>query len=82
MSKPCEYCGADLPLGIDKHTRRIRSHHFASCKAHPLREPSPDPRLALVPDEREPAGPGMGKQAYAKGFNDCREEILRRINAA
>lgn len=30
--KPCEYCGEDLPEGVDKNTRRIRSHHFANCK--------------------------------------------------
>ena len=27
-SRPCEYCGEDLPEGVDKHTRRIRSAHF------------------------------------------------------
>ena len=32
MKKPCEYCGCDLPLGVDKNTRRIRSKHFLSCK--------------------------------------------------
>ena len=35
MKKPCEYCGCDLPLGVDKNTRRIRSRHFSSCKARP-----------------------------------------------
>lgn len=25
---PCEYCGAPLPKGVDKKTRRIRSAHF------------------------------------------------------
>ena len=29
--KPCEYCGHPLPQGVDKRTRQIRSHHFASC---------------------------------------------------
>ncbi len=32
MDKPCEYCGHDLPAGIDKWTRRMRSAHFASCQ--------------------------------------------------
>jgi hypothetical protein len=44
MKKPCEYCGCDLPLGVDKDTRRIRSRHFASCKARPslgLESPAP-----------------------------------------
>ena len=31
MSKPCEYCGCDLPEGVDKSTRRIRSYHFSTC---------------------------------------------------
>lgn len=35
MNKPCEYCGCDLPLGIDKRTRQIRSRHFASCAKRP-----------------------------------------------
>jgi hypothetical protein len=25
---PCEYCGASLPKGVDKDTRRQRSAHF------------------------------------------------------
>ena len=29
MNSPCEYCGEDLPLGVDKRTRRLRSAHFA-----------------------------------------------------
>ena len=46
MKKPCEYCGCDLPLGVDKDTRRIRSRHFSSCKARPSLEvesPAPVP---------------------------------------
>ena len=39
MSKPCEYCGVDLPLGVDKGTRRVRSFHFASCKKRPKTTP-------------------------------------------
>ena len=38
MNKPCEYCGCDLPLGVDKKTRQQRSHHFATCKARPVPE--------------------------------------------
>ncbi len=30
--KPCEYCGADLPRGVDKRTRQIRGHHFSVCE--------------------------------------------------
>lgn len=30
--KPCEYCGQDLPRGVDLRTRRIRSRHFAHCE--------------------------------------------------
>jgi hypothetical protein len=32
MRKPCEYCGTDLPLGVDKRTRQQRSYHFAGCE--------------------------------------------------
>jgi hypothetical protein len=39
MSKPCEYCGVDLPLGVDKRTRRVRSFHFASCEKRPQTTP-------------------------------------------
>ena len=28
MSAPCEYCGFNLPAGVDRGTRRIRSAHF------------------------------------------------------
>ena len=47
MSKPCEYCGVDLPLGVDKKTRRMRSFHFASCK----NRPQPQPLPALYDDD-------------------------------
>lgn len=36
MKKPCEYCGADLPVGVDKGTRRVRSFHFERCTARPV----------------------------------------------
>jgi hypothetical protein len=32
VNKPCEYCGCDLPMGIDKATRRTRSFHFQRCE--------------------------------------------------
>lgn len=35
INKPCEYCGAKLPLGTDKRTRRIRSAHFKTCEKKP-----------------------------------------------
>ena len=38
MSKPCEYCGCDLPVGVDKKTRQVRSHHFDICTARPKKE--------------------------------------------
>lgn len=31
MNKPCEYCSEDLPEGVDKRTRQIRSYHFKNC---------------------------------------------------
>lgn len=30
-TKPCEYCGAELPLALDLRTRRERTHHFETC---------------------------------------------------
>ena len=48
----CEYCAAELPLGVDVKTRRIRSAHFTSCPKKPKREPpemnSLDKMMALV----------------------------------
>jgi hypothetical protein len=38
MSKPCEYCGCDLPVGVDKKTRQVRSHHFDICTARPKKD--------------------------------------------
>lgn len=35
MNKPCEYCGTDLPEGVDSHTRRVRSYHFTRCDKRP-----------------------------------------------
>ena len=32
MERPCDYCGTDLPHGVDLRTRRIRSFHFAYCE--------------------------------------------------
>lgn len=46
-NKPCEYCGTDLPLGVDLHTRRQRSAHFANCEKRPAPShwcvPEPEP---------------------------------------
>ena len=38
--KPCEYCGANLPLGVDKKTRQMRSYHFLCCEKRPKPEPA------------------------------------------
>ncbi|MEY2653413.1 MAG: hypothetical protein RLZZ524_440 [Pseudomonadota bacterium] len=44
FSKPCEYCGCDLPHGVDKGTRRIRSFHFDRCDMRPRQfTPAPEP---------------------------------------
>ena len=43
ISKPCEYCGVNLPLGVSKETRRSRSFHFSNCeKRLQITPPSPD----------------------------------------
>lgn len=40
--RPCEYCGADLPEGVDKSSRRQRTQHFMSCeKRAEQRPPAP-----------------------------------------
>ena len=51
MSKPCEYCGRDLPLGVDKKTRQQRSHHFATYKARPVPEVDPFAQRKGLTDE-------------------------------
>ena len=50
--KPCEYCGHDLPEGVDKKTRRIRTYHFQSCVKRPRWEPdnSCEMLIAAAPD--------------------------------
>jgi hypothetical protein len=35
MNKPCEYCGLDLPAGVDRMSRRTRSYHFERCEKRP-----------------------------------------------
>ena len=52
MNKPCEYCGCDLPLGVDKKTRQQRSHHFATCKARPAPEVEPFAQRKPLTDEQ------------------------------
>jgi hypothetical protein len=50
LKKPCEYCGQDLPLGVDKPTRQVRSYHFSHCTARP--EPEPEREwVGLTVDE-------------------------------
>ena len=46
MERPCDYCGTDLPHGVDLRTRRIRTAHFQSCSAKPAREPIKAPQSA------------------------------------
>lgn len=44
MSSPCERCGADLPLGVDLRTRRVRTQHFMhDCPKRAVPEPRPNP---------------------------------------
>lgn len=43
MNKPCEYCGVDLPLGVDLGTRRVRSRHFINCEAKAVMTHQPPP---------------------------------------
>ena len=41
-SSPCEYCGHDLPKGVDKKTRQERSYHFEKCDKRPCLAPQPE----------------------------------------
>ena len=50
--KPCEYCGLDLPLGVDRNTRRVRSYHFNACASLRVKL-APAPVPASVPDARD-----------------------------
>ena len=64
MNKPCEYCGCDLPLGVDKKTRQQRSHHFATCKARPVCEVEPLAQrtwVGLTDEEIDDIYQGVGK---------------------
>ena len=51
LKKPCEYCGQDLPLGVDKPTRQVRSYHFFHCTARPDPEPEPEREWVGLTDE-------------------------------
>lgn len=42
MTRPCEYCGAELPENVDKRSRRARTFHFQTCPARPKPEPAPE----------------------------------------
>ena len=93
LRKPCEYCGCDLPLGVDKPTRRIRSYHFRECKKRPL-GPWNDPPTHTPPCEHaydyqglvtwpsEDPLPGSGARAriYADAFFCTRCCALRLMN--
>ena len=51
LKKPCEYCGQDLPLGVDKPTRQVRSYHFSHCTARPEPEPELQKWVGLTAEE-------------------------------
>lgn len=60
----CEYCGAPLPIGVDKKTRRIRSRHFESCPKRPqCRADKEYSILLLYPDG---LGGQYGETYYAQ----------------
>lgn len=73
MTKPCEYCGAVLPEGVDKRTRQQRSAHFAKhaeerARAAPVAQPaSHDSRdlLQRALDALESATAYPGRRAFA-----------------
>ena len=66
MSKPCEYCGCDLPVGVDKKTRQVRSHHFDICTARPKKdgyEAGKREWVGLTDDERAECWSSSAKQS-------------------
>jgi hypothetical protein len=81
MKKPCEYCGCDLPLGVDKNTRRIRSRHFSSCKARPSLEVE-SPALVPLTDEQIDALRNQHKPSAGIDFDVRCREFARAIEAA
>lgn len=52
--KPCEYCGCDLPMGVDKNTRRLRSFHFERCEVRLAQKAECDDALAKQQPEPAP----------------------------
>lgn len=48
--KPCEYCGANLPIGVDKKTRQMRSYHFLRCEKRPKPEPAAPQHRTMIED--------------------------------
>jgi hypothetical protein len=82
MERPCDYCGTDLPHGVDLRTRRIRSAHFQSCAAqHRRREPINAPQSA----DRDALDAAISaleldadwrvRQEAASGLREMRERI-------
>lgn len=67
--RPCEYCGAALPEGVDRGTRRQRSFHFAACPSRPRQPPPPSAEEALSAILAAEPGP-------------ARDEVIERIRAA
>ena len=51
LKKPCEYCGQDLPLGVDKPTRQVRSYHFFHCTAAQPQEQEQEREWVGLTDE-------------------------------
>lgn len=79
--KPCEYCGADLPLGVDKHTRRIRSAHFSNCPCRPVNDPPvseiDELRAALL--ERDAQTEVLANELQGAGMQiDAQRKVLEQ----
>jgi hypothetical protein len=79
MNKPCEYCGCDLPLGVDKKTRQQRSHHFATCKARPVPEVEPFAQRTWVGLTTEDMATCINEPAWDLVLRKA-EQILKEKN--
>jgi hypothetical protein len=83
-NSPCEYCGAALPFGVDKPTRRVRSHHFQNCSMRPQREAVEQPRrewVSLTEEEMHGLYRRAGLEAYYPRDGAVQYEYERRFDA-
>lgn len=81
----CEYCGAALPKGVDKNTRRMRSAHFMCHAAERQKEESGVHFTAHNTVDKQPESLRLADLMYEKPDSDgnCMKAAaeLRRLHA-